>query len=140
MRNLAARESRDRALATWQMQSSVILFILGMVGLSGLPRPGVTGRFSRPCECFGKEPMLKTILITGTIGMIVGFGGTLMSLFGGGTLQMEYLEFLVMVALFLVMLIGAYWFVALNPRGEAKKPTSYVSLERLPRRRTRTEL
>ena len=75
-----------------------------------------------------------------TIGMIVGFGGTLMSLFGGGTLQMEYLEFLVMVALFLVMLIGAYWFVALNPRGEAKKPTSYVSLERLPRRRTRTEL
>ena len=84
--------------------------------------------------------MLKTILITGTIGMIVGFGGTLMSLFGGGTLQMEYLEFLVMVALFLVMLIGAYWFVALNPMGEAKKPTSYVSLERLPRRRTRTEL
>ena len=45
-----------------------------------------------------------------------------------------------MVALFLVMLIGAYWFVALNPMGEAKKPTSYVSLERLPRRRTRTEL
>ena len=29
--------------------------------------------------------MIKTILITGTIGMIVGFGGTLMSLFGGGT-------------------------------------------------------
>jgi hypothetical protein len=32
-----------------------------------------------------------TILITETIGMIVGFGGMLMSLFGGGTLIMEYL-------------------------------------------------
>lgn len=67
--------------------------------------------------------MIKTILITGTIGMIVGSGGTLMSLFGGGTLQMEYLEFVVMVALFLIMLIGAYWFVVLNPRVEEKRPT-----------------
>ncbi len=68
--------------------------------------------------------MLKTILITGTIGMIVGFGGTLMSLFGGGTLMMEFLEFIVMLALFLVMLIGAYWFVMLKPKREVKKPTS----------------
>ena len=55
--------------------------------------------------------MLKTILITWIIGMTVGFGGTLLSLFGGGTLLMEYLEFIVMLLLFLVMLIGAYWFV-----------------------------
>ena len=68
--------------------------------------------------------MIKTILITGTIGMIVGFGGTLMSLFGGGTLLMEYLEFVVMLALFLIMLIGAYWFVALNPREGDEKRTS----------------
>ena len=68
--------------------------------------------------------MIKTILITGTIGMIVGFGGTLMSLFGGGSLLMEYLEFVVMLALFVVMLIGAYWFVALNPREGEKKRTS----------------
>ena len=67
--------------------------------------------------------MVKTILITWIIGMIVGFGGTLMSLFGGGTLRMEYLEFVVMLALFLVMLIGAYWFVAITPREKAKKPT-----------------
>ena len=81
---------------------------------------GVSERY----ECCEKEPMLKTILITGTIGMIVGFGGTLMSLFGGGTLMMEYLEFVVMLALFLVMLIGAYWFVMLKPTKAAKKPTS----------------
>jgi hypothetical protein len=49
-----------------------------------------------------------------TIGMIVGFGGTLMSLFGGGSLLMEYLEFVVM----LVMLIGAYWFVMVVPGKE----------------------
>jgi len=67
--------------------------------------------------------MIKTILITGTIGMIVGFGGTLMSLFGGGTLLMEYLEFVVMLVLFLVMLIGAYWFVMVIPSKEVKKPT-----------------
>ena len=59
--------------------------------------------------------MVKTILITWVIGMIVGFGGTLMSLFGGGTLLIEYLEFIVMLVLFLVMLIGAYWFVVVPP-------------------------
>jgi hypothetical protein len=68
--------------------------------------------------------MIKTILITSTIGMIVGFGGTLMSLFGGGTLLMEYLEFVVMLVLFLVMLIGAYWFVMVPPTEKAKNPTS----------------
>ena len=67
--------------------------------------------------------MIKTILTTGTIGMIVGFGGTLMSLFGGGTLLMEYLEFVVMLVLFLVMLIGAYWFVVVNPSEDVNKPT-----------------
>jgi hypothetical protein len=73
--------------------------------------------------------MTKTILITGTIGMIVGFGGTLLSLFGGGTLLMEYLlEFVVMLVLFLVMLIGAYWFVMVNPREEANKLTTEKNL------------
>jgi cation transporter-like permease len=55
--------------------------------------------------------MLKTILITFSIGMVVGFGGTLLSLFGGGSVQVEYLEFAVALLLFLVMLVGAYWFV-----------------------------
>jgi hypothetical protein len=75
-------------------------------------------------ENLGKEPMLKTILITWTIGMIVGFGGTLMSLFGGGSLLMEYLEFVVMLVLFVVMLIGAYWFVMVIPAKDEKKPSS----------------
>ena len=55
--------------------------------------------------------MLKTMLITGSIGMVVGFAGTLLTLFGGGSVRVEYLEFVVALLLFLVMLIGAYWFV-----------------------------
>jgi hypothetical protein len=68
--------------------------------------------------------MIETILITETIGMIVGFDGTLMSLFGGGALPMEYLEFVVMLVLFVGMLVGAYWFVMVNPSKEVKKPTT----------------
>jgi hypothetical protein len=52
--------------------------------------------------------VLKTILITGSIGMVVGFAGTLLALFGGGSIRVEYLEFAVALFLFLVMLIGAY--------------------------------
>jgi hypothetical protein len=59
--------------------------------------------------------MLRTILITGSIGMVVGFAGTLLTLFGGGTIRGEYLEFAVALLLFLVMLIGAYWFVIGEP-------------------------
>ena len=67
--------------------------------------------------------MLKTILITGAIGMFVGFAGTLLTLFGGGTIRLEYLEFAVALLLFLVILIGAYWFVIGEPgTKEGRKP------------------
>lgn len=59
--------------------------------------------------------MLKTILITGSIGMVVGFAGTLLTLFGGGSIRVEYLEFAVALLLLLVMLTGAYWFVIGEP-------------------------
>jgi hypothetical protein len=64
---------------------------------------------------FSGETVLKTILITGSIGMVVGFTGTLLTLFGGGSIRVEYLEFAVALLLFLVMLIGAYWFVIGEP-------------------------
>jgi hypothetical protein len=67
--------------------------------------------------------MLRTILITGSIGMVVGFAGTLLTLFGGGSIRVEYVEFAVALLLFLVMLIGAYWFVIGEPGiGKGKKP------------------
>jgi hypothetical protein len=64
---------------------------------------------------FSGEIVLKTILITGSIGMVVGFTGTLLTLFGGGSIRVEYLDFAVALLLFLVMLIGAYWFVIGEP-------------------------
>ena len=67
--------------------------------------------------------MLKTILITGSIGMVVGFAGTLLTLFGGGSVRVEYLEFAVALLLFLVIVIGAYWFVVgESGTGERRQP------------------
>jgi hypothetical protein len=67
--------------------------------------------------------MLRTILITGSIGMVVGFAGTLLTLFGDGSIRVEYVEFAMALLLFLVMLIGAYWFVISEPdMGKGKKP------------------
>ncbi len=59
--------------------------------------------------------MLKAVLITGSIGMVIGFAGTLLTLFGGGSVRVEILEFVVALLLFLVMLVGAYWFVVGEP-------------------------
>jgi len=53
--------------------------------------------------------------------MVIGFTGTLLTLFGGGSIRVEYLEFAVALLLFLVMLIGAYWFVMVVPRKEGEK-------------------
>jgi hypothetical protein len=47
--------------------------------------------------------------------MVVGFAGTLLNLFGGGTMAMEYLEFAVLLVLFVVILFGSYWFVMIKP-------------------------
>jgi hypothetical protein len=65
--------------------------------------------------------LLKTILITGSIGMVVGFAGTLLTLFGGGSIRVEYVEFAVALLLFLVMLIGSYWFVISEPGTRERK-------------------
>ena len=75
--------------------------------------------------------MIKTVHITGSIGMIIGFSGTLLTLFGGGSVRMEYVEFAVALLLFLVMLIGLYWFVMVEPgKVKKKRPTSEKKFSR----------
>jgi hypothetical protein len=59
--------------------------------------------------------MMKTILITGSIAMVVGFSGTLLTLFGPNTLEAQYIKFAIMLVLFLVILVGSYWFVMVPP-------------------------
>ena len=54
---------------------------------------------------------MKTLLITGSVAMVVGFSGTLLTLFGPNTVEAQYLKFAIMLLLFVVILIGSYWFV-----------------------------
>jgi len=64
-------------------------------------------------------------LITGSIAMVVGFSGTLLTLFAPNTLAAQYLKFAVMLILFLVILIGSYWFVMVpsGRNGGRENPT-----------------
>src|SRR5215210_8524118 len=71
--------------------------------------------------------MMKTVLIAGPIALVVGLCGTLLTLFGPETLaaEYEYLKFAVMLILFLVILIGSYWFVMVpsGRNGGRENPT-----------------
>jgi hypothetical protein len=69
--------------------------------------------------------MMKTVLIAGSIALVVGFSGTLLTLFGPKTQAAEYLKFAVMLLLFVVILIGSYWFVMVpsGRNGRRENPT-----------------
>jgi hypothetical protein len=69
--------------------------------------------------------MMKTVLITGSIALVLGFCVTLLTLFGPKTQATEYLKFAVMLLLFLVILIGAYWFLVVptGRNGRRENPT-----------------
>jgi hypothetical protein len=54
--------------------------------------------------------------------MVVGFAGTLLTLFGDGSIRVEILEFAVALLLFLVMLVGAYWILVSTPNTSETKP------------------
>src|SRR5215212_3600518 len=71
--------------------------------------------------------MMKTVLIAAPIALVVGLCGTLLTLFGPKTpaAEYEYLKFAVMLVLFLVILIGSYWFVMVpsGRNGGRENPT-----------------
>ena len=69
--------------------------------------------------------MMKTVLTAGSIALVVAFCITLLTLFGPATQAAEYLKFAMMLLLFVVILIGSYWFVMV-PSGrndERENPT-----------------
>ena len=70
--------------------------------------------------------IMKTLLITGSIAMVVGFCGTLLTLFGPNTVEAEYVKFAIMLLLFVVILIGSYWFVMVpdERNGRRENPTA----------------
>jgi hypothetical protein len=55
--------------------------------------------------------IMKTVLITGSIAMLVVLCVTLLTLFGPNTVASQYVKFAIMLLLFLAILIGSYWFV-----------------------------
>jgi len=65
--------------------------------------------------------MLKTLLITVPIALVVGLAGTALTLFGPNTLEAQYVKFAIMLLLFLVMLVGSYWFVMVPPGRERQE-------------------
>jgi hypothetical protein len=69
--------------------------------------------------------MIKTLLITVPIAMTVGFSGTLLTLFGPNTLEAQFLKFAIMLLLYLVILVGAYWFLVVptGRDGRRENPT-----------------
>lgn len=65
--------------------------------------------------------IIRTLLITGSIAMVVGFSGTLLTLFGPNTFEAQLVKFAIMLLLFLVILVGSYWFVMVPPGRERQE-------------------
>ena len=64
--------------------------------------------------------IMRTLLITGAIAVVVGFSGTLLTLFGPNTFEAQLVKFAIMLLLFLVILVGSYWFVMVPPGREGQ--------------------
>jgi hypothetical protein len=59
--------------------------------------------------------MLRTVVITGVISFAILAGILVLGVLQGATLDAEYLEFALALIMFLVILIGSYWFVVRGP-------------------------
>ena len=59
--------------------------------------------------------MLRTVVITGAISFAILAATLLLTVLVGATLDTEYLEFALALAMFLVILVGSYWFVVRGP-------------------------
>jgi Na+/proline symporter len=65
--------------------------------------------------------IMKTVLITGSIAFVVVLCVSLLTLFGPTTVASQYVKFAIMVVLFVVILIGSYWFVMVPPGRERQE-------------------
>ena len=65
--------------------------------------------------------MMKTLLITVPIAMLVGLSGTVLTLFGPNTLEAQYLKFAIILVLFLVIMVGCYWFLVVPGGSNARR-------------------
>ena len=59
--------------------------------------------------------MLRTVVITGAIAFAILAVILVLTVIQGATLDTEYLEFALALIMFLVILVGSYWFVVRGP-------------------------
>ena len=59
--------------------------------------------------------MLRTVVITGAISFAILTAVLLLTVVVGATLGTEYLEFALALVMFLVILVGSYWFIVRGP-------------------------
>jgi hypothetical protein len=59
--------------------------------------------------------MLRTVVITGAIAFTILAVILVLTIMVGAALDTEYLEFALALAMFLVILVGSYWFVVRGP-------------------------
>jgi hypothetical protein len=55
--------------------------------------------------------IMKTVLVTGSIAFVVVLCLSLLTLFGPTTVASQYVKFAIMMLMFVVILVGSYWFV-----------------------------
>ena len=65
--------------------------------------------------------IMKTVSITGSIAFVGVLCVVLLTLFGPTTVASQYVKFAIMVVLFVVILIGSYWFVMVPPGRERQE-------------------
>jgi hypothetical protein len=61
--------------------------------------------------------MMRTVIITGAIAFAILAVALGLTIIARSTLGTEYLEFALALVLFLVIIVGSYWFVVLGGRG-----------------------
>jgi hypothetical protein len=59
--------------------------------------------------------MLRTVIITGAIAFAILAVILVLTHLQGATLATEYLEFVLALAMFSVIIIGSYWFIVRGP-------------------------
>ena len=74
--------------------------------------------------------IMKTVLITGSIAMVGVLCVILLTLFGPNAVASQYVKFAIMLVLFLVILVGSYWFVMVpSGRNASTEDTSGTDAE-----------
>ncbi len=69
-------------------------------------------------SCYTRPIVIRTVLITGAIAFVILAVMLVLPLLARPTLSTEYIEFVLALGMFLVIIVGSYWFVV---RGQGRR-------------------